>query len=73
MKEQAANLYISAVEQGQTNLAIVRHGTDLLYATGRSSEVNQLWSRLPPAASWAAGSRIRPPSPLFGTATSRGH
>ena len=36
-----------AVEQGQTNLAIVRRATDLLYATGRSTEVSQLWSRLP--------------------------
>ena len=47
LQEQAANLYISAVEQGQTNLAIVRRATDLLYATGRSGEVSQLWSRLP--------------------------
>ena len=47
MQEQAANLYIRAIEQGQTNLAIVRHATDLLYATGRSAEVSQLWSRLP--------------------------
>ena len=47
MQEAAANFYISAVEQGQTNLAIVRRATDLLYATGRSSEVSQLWSRLP--------------------------
>ena len=46
-RRQAANFYISAVEQGQTNLAIVRRATDLLYATGRSTEVSQLWSRLP--------------------------
>ena len=47
LQEAAANFYISAVEQGQTNLAIVRRATDLLYATGRSSEVSQLWNRLP--------------------------
>ena len=47
LQEAAANFYISAVEQGQTNLAIVRRATDLLYATGRSTEVSQLWSRLP--------------------------
>ena len=47
LREAAANFYISAVEQGQTNLAIVRRATDLLYATGRSTEVSQLWSRLP--------------------------
>jgi tetratricopeptide (TPR) repeat protein len=47
LQEEAANLYIRAIELGQTNLAIVRQATDLLYATGRSAEVSQLWSRLP--------------------------
>ena len=42
----AANLYIRAVEQGQTSLAIVQRATDLLYATGRAEQVGQLWSRL---------------------------
>ena len=55
LKEQAANLYIRAVEQGQTNLAIVRHATDLLYATGRSAEVSQLWSRLPASSIVGSG------------------
>jgi cellulose synthase operon protein C len=47
LQEEAANLYMRAIEQGQTNLAIVRRATDLLYATGRSAEVGQLWSQLP--------------------------
>jgi tetratricopeptide (TPR) repeat protein len=47
LQESAANLYIRAIEQGQTNLAIVRRATDLLYATGRQADVSQLWGRLP--------------------------
>lgn len=47
LQETAADLYTNAVNRGQTNLAIVRRATDLLYATGRSDEVSQLWSRLP--------------------------
>src|SRR5262249_47631409 len=42
LQESAANLYIRAIEQGQTNLAIVRRATDLLYATGRQADVSQL-------------------------------
>jgi tetratricopeptide (TPR) repeat protein len=47
LQESAANLYIQAIKQGQTNLAIVRRATDLLYATGRQEEMSQLWGQLP--------------------------
>jgi tetratricopeptide (TPR) repeat protein len=46
-EDDAANHYLRAIELGQRSLPIIRRVTDLLYKSGRSSEVTQLWNQLP--------------------------
>ena len=42
-----ADLYRQAIEMGQRSLPVVQRATELLMETGRTSEVNQLWSKIP--------------------------
>lgn len=46
-QSRLADLYRQAVDMGQRNLAVVRRGTEMLMASGRTSEVNQLWNKVP--------------------------
>lgn len=42
-----ADLYVRAVEMGQRSLPVVQRATELLMESGRTSEVSQLWSKVP--------------------------
>jgi len=42
-----ADLYVRAVDMGQRSLPVVQRATELLMESGRSSEVSQLWSKVP--------------------------
>lgn len=42
-----ADLYRQAIEMGQHSMQVVRRATELLLESGRTSEVSQLWSRVP--------------------------
>jgi tetratricopeptide (TPR) repeat protein len=46
-QDELANLYLQAIDRGQRSLLVLRRATEMLYASGRSAEVNQLWDRLP--------------------------
>jgi cellulose synthase operon protein C len=46
-QNEAAGLYLRAIELGQRDPGIIRRATDLLYATDRKAEVTQLWTQLP--------------------------
>lgn len=46
-QSRLADLYRQAVDMGQRNLAVVRRGTEMLMASGRTAEVNQLWNKVP--------------------------
>jgi tetratricopeptide (TPR) repeat protein len=46
-EDDAANHYLRAISLGQRSLPIIRRVTDLLYKSGRSSEVTKLWNQLP--------------------------
>jgi predicted Zn-dependent protease len=48
---EAASHYLRAIELGQRSLALIRRTTDLLYASGHSTEVSLLWNLLPAATS----------------------
>jgi cellulose synthase operon protein C len=46
-QSRLADLYRQAVDMGQRNLAVVRRGTEMLVASGRTAEVTQLWNKIP--------------------------
>ena len=46
-QSRLADLYRQAVDMGQRNLAVVRRGTEMLVASGRTAEVTQLWNKVP--------------------------
>jgi len=42
-----ADLYVRAVEMGQRSLPVIQRATELLMEADRTSEVSQLWSKVP--------------------------
>ncbi|MDR3622644.1 MAG: tetratricopeptide repeat protein [Paludisphaera borealis] len=50
-QSRLADLYRQAIDMGQQNLVVVRLATEMLMASGRSAEVNQLWNKVPSLSS----------------------
>lgn len=61
-----ADLYVRAIEMGQRSLPVVQRATELLMESGRTSEVNQLWSKVPGLDEEAGGLGVLERSMLGG-------